>query len=112
LCGEPPADAKERFLRPGLLTPMRQLNPDVSPRVERAIFRALSMHPNERPSTAREFRDLLLGSDLRAYPPTPSTLLSTVNSPLRGWSTILKENGLLVGLAGVLLVIALLISIV
>jgi eukaryotic-like serine/threonine-protein kinase len=112
LCGEPPADAKERFLRPGLLMPMRQLNPDVSPRVERAIFRALSMHPNERPSTAREFRDLLLGSDLRAYPPTPSTLLSTVNSPLRGWSTILKENGLLVGLAGVLLVIALLISIV
>lgn len=112
LCGEPPADAKERFLRPGLLTPMRQLNSDVSPRVERAIFRALSMHPNERPSSAREFRDLLLGSELHAYPPSPSTLLPLNRSPLQGWGAILKENGLLVGLASVLLVIAILISLV
>jgi serine/threonine-protein kinase len=112
LCGEPPADAKERFLRPGLLTPMRQLNPDVSPRVERAIFRALSMHPNERPGTAREFRDLLLGSEVNAYPASPSSLLSLSHSPLRGWGAILQENSLLVGLAGVLLVIAILISLV
>lgn len=112
LCSEPPADAKERFLRPGLLTPMRQLNPDVSPRVERAIFRALSMHPNERPSTAREFRDLLLGSEVHAYPPSPSTLLQINHSSLRGWGAILKENSLLVGLASALLVIAILISLV
>ena len=112
LSGQPPADAKERFLRPGLLTPLRQLNPDVSPRVERAIFRALSMHPNERPGTAREFRDMLLGSDLRIYPPTPSTMLPPVDARLRGWGIILKENSLLVGLAGVLLIIAILISIV
>jgi serine/threonine-protein kinase len=112
LSGQPPADAKERFLRPGLLTPLRQLNPDVSPRVERAIFRALSMHPNERPSSAREFRDMLLGSDLRVYPPTPSTMLPPVDSRLRSWGMILKENGLLVGLAGALLIIAILISIV
>jgi len=112
LTGQPPADAKERFLRPGLLAPLRQLNPDVSPRVERAIFRALSMHPNERPGTAREFRDMLLGSELHAYPPTSSTLLPPVSSRLRSWRLILKENSLLVGLAGVLLIIAILISIV
>lgn len=111
LSGQPPADAKERFLRPGLLTPLRQLNPDVSPRVERAIFRALSMHPNERPSSAREFREMLLGSDLRVYPPTPSTMLPPVDSRLRSWGMILKENSLLVGLAGVLLIIAILISV-
>lgn len=111
LCGQPPADAKQRFLRPGLLTPMRQINPNVSPRVERAIFRALSMHPNERPSTARELRDMLLGSGLRAYPPTPSTLLPAVERTHRGWGVLLKENGVLLGLAAALLVIATLISI-
>lgn len=112
LCGQPPADAKQRFLRPGLLTPMRQLNPNVSPRVERAIFRALSMHPNERPGSAREFRDMLLGSDLRAYPPTPSTLLPSVGRNVQGWGAILKEDSLLLGLAGVLLIVAILISVV
>lgn len=112
LCGQPPADAKQRFLRPGLLTPMRQLNPNVSPRVERAIFRALSMHPNERPGSAREFRDMLLGSDLRAYPPTPSTLLPSINKNAQGWGAVLKEYGLLLGLAGVLLIVAILISVV
>lgn len=112
LSGQPPADAKERFLRPGLLVPLRQLNPDISPRVERAVFRALSMHPNERPSTAREFRDMLLGSDLRVYPPTPSTMLPSVDSRLRSWGLILKENSLLVGIATVLLIVAILISIV
>ncbi len=112
LSGQPPADAKERFLRPGLLVPLRQLNPDVSPRVERAIFRALSMHPNERPSTAREFRDMLLGSDLRAYPLTASTMLAPVDSRLHSWGLVLKENSLLLGIAGVLLVVAILISIV
>ena len=111
LCGQPPADAKQRFLRPGLLTPMRQLNPNVSPRVERAIFRALSMHPNERPGTAREFRDMLLGSDVRAYPPTPSTLLPPVGKAALGWGAILKEYGLLLGLVGVLLIVAILISV-
>jgi serine/threonine-protein kinase len=111
LCGQPPADAKQRFLRPGLLTPMRLLNPNVSPRVERAIFRALSMHPNERPGSARELRDMLLGSDLRAYPPTPSTLLPSIGKNVQGWGAILKEYGLLLGLAGVLLIVAILISV-
>jgi serine/threonine-protein kinase len=112
LCGQPPADAKQRFLRPGLLTAMRQINPNVSPRVERAIFRALSMHPNERPNSAREFRDMLLGSDLRAYSPTPSTLLPEISKSVQGWGAILKEYGLLLGLAGALLVVAILISVV
>jgi len=110
LCGQPPVDAKERFLRPGALTPARNLNADISPRVERAMFRALSMHPNERPSTARELRDMLLGSDLHAYPPTPSTLLSPVRRQPPSWGTVLKQNSLLIGLAGALLLVAILIS--
>lgn len=111
LCGQPPVDAKERFLHPGALTPVRNLNPDISPRVERAIFRALSMHPNERPSTARELRDMLLGSDMHAYPPTPSTILSPMRRPSPSWGTVLKQNSLLIGLAGALLIVAILISV-
>ncbi|BAM00377.1 MULTISPECIES: serine/threonine-protein kinase [Caldilinea] len=112
LCGQPPADAKERFLRPGLLIPIRQLNPDVSPRVERAIFRALSMHPSERPSSAREFREMLFGSDLRIYPPTPSTLLIPPDPPVRSWGAVFKENSLLIAAAGILLLIAFVISVI
>ena len=111
LCGQPPVDAKERFLRPGALTPVRNLNADISPRVERAIFRALSMHPNERPSTARELRDMLLGSGIHAYPPTPSTILSPIRRQSPRWSAVLKENSLLIGLAGALLIVAILISV-
>lgn len=110
LCSQPPVDAKERFLRPGALTPVRNLNPDISPRVERAIFRALSMHPNERPSTARELRDMLLGSGMHAYPPTPSTILSPIRRQPPRWGAVLKENSLLIGLAGALLIVAILIS--
>ena len=54
LTGEPPVDAKERFLHPGQLGGIRDINPAVSPRVERTIFQAMSMHPNERPTSARE----------------------------------------------------------
>lgn len=111
LCGQPPVDAKERFLHPGALTPVRNLNPNISARVERAIFRALSMHPNERPSTSRELRDMLLGSDMHAYPPTPSTILSPMHRPSPSWGTVLKQNSLLIGLAGALLIVAILISV-
>ena len=71
LTGQPPVDAKERFLRPGALTSIRQLNPAISPRCERAIFQALAMHPNERPANARELRELLVGTAL----PTQTRLL-------------------------------------
>ncbi len=62
LSGSPPANAKERFLHPGSLVSLRQLNPSVTPRVERAIFQSLAMHPSERPPDVRSFRELLLGT--------------------------------------------------
>ncbi len=63
LAGEPPTDAKERFLRPGSLVPLRQLNPKVSERTERAVFQALAMHPDERPANVAELRRLLFDTD-------------------------------------------------
>src|SRR5574338_304985 len=37
LTNEAPADARDRFLRPDRFIPPRQINPDITPRVERAI---------------------------------------------------------------------------
>src|SRR4030065_541570 len=52
LGNQPPAEAKERFLHPESLRPIRQLNPEVPLGLERAILWALALHPDERPPDA------------------------------------------------------------
>lgn len=79
LTNQPPAEARDRFLKPGLLIPPRQVNPEISPRTERAILWALRLHPEERPQSIEEFRQALLGewnpaSQPNAPLPTPSFL--------------------------------------
>lgn len=107
LAGEPPVDAKERFLRPGCLVPLRQINPEVSPRVERTVFQALSMHPNERPASAREMREMLIGSR------TPLTTVSSslLSADVSWWSAI-QANLVLAGTAAALLIIAVILILV
>jgi serine/threonine-protein kinase len=61
LTNESPADARKRFLQPESLTPLRQINPAISPRTEKAVLWAMSLHPDERPNTIDEFREALLG---------------------------------------------------
>lgn len=63
LTNTPPADARQRFLNPGALGAPRQLNADLSETVERAMMSAISMHPDDRPSTVNEFRELLFSTD-------------------------------------------------
>jgi serine/threonine-protein kinase len=41
---------------------MREINPDISPRTERAIEWAMSLHPDQRPQTMLHFQEALLGS--------------------------------------------------
>ncbi len=62
LTNEPPAEARIRFLDPERLTPPRALNPSLSLRAERAVLRAMSLHPDERPQNADEFRAYLFGT--------------------------------------------------
>ncbi len=62
LTNEPPAEARNRFLKPESLVPPRQINPDVSVRTERAILRAMSLHPDERPQSMEELRQYLFGT--------------------------------------------------
>lgn len=110
LAGVPPADAKERFLRPGVLVSLRQLNPQVSPRVERAIFQALAMHPNERPATIAEFRAILFGSGTVSTPLISPTPLLFPPTPEVSWREVLYQNRHLIASALALLIFALLLS--
>ena len=62
LTNEPPAEARVRFLDPARLVPPRQINPEISVRTERAILRAMALHPDERPKTVDDFRAYLFGT--------------------------------------------------
>lgn len=108
LSGEPPIDAKERFLHPGSLPSLRTENSSVSTRVEGVIFQALAMHPTDRPASAREMCDMLVGSKM-----LPSTTGASVTNELQlSWLSIFKRNIMLVGAAGALLVLATVLSLI
>ncbi len=109
LANQPPVDAKERFLRPGSLPSLCAINPTVSPRVERALFQALSMHPSERPATANEMRELLIGS--KSLPPLNQTP-TFVPSPKLSWGKIFYQDRVLIGTVLGLLLVATLISLI
>jgi serine/threonine protein kinase len=59
LTNEPPAEAKQRFLRPDALKPIRSINPAVSPNTEQAILWAIALHPDDRPPDVATFRAAL-----------------------------------------------------
>jgi eukaryotic-like serine/threonine-protein kinase len=85
LTNQSPAEARERFLHPDSLVPPRQLNPDISPRTERAILWAMSLHPDDRPKDVDTFRQALLGNwnpPVRPVGPLPApTLIDVFSSP-------------------------------
>ena len=72
LTGQAPADAKQRFLKPGSLTPPRDINPRISPQVERAMLAAMAQHPDDRPASVEDFRRMLLCSCPSAIESLPS----------------------------------------
>lgn len=85
LTNHPPIEARERFLQPDSLVPLRQINPDISSRTERAILWAMNLHPNDRPNNIEEFSQALWGSynpvtKPRHTPPPPS-LADLFSSP-------------------------------
>lgn len=100
-----PIDARERFLRPDTLLSPRQINPEISPRTEKAVLWAMSLHPDDRPETIERFRQSLLG-DL-------PTVTRPVSRPLSPWDVLHgePERGLLwtaLALTGLTLLITLL----
>ena len=105
LAGTPPQDARERFLKSGLLDPLRQLNPAISTRTERAVFQALAMHPDERPTSVADLRQALFGTENTKKDPTTDLL------PPPTWNEILHRNRMLIGMTALLFIIATLISV-
>lgn len=81
-----PVEARERFLQPNVMPAMIELNPEISPRTERAIAWAMNLHPEERPQSIEAFQNALLGdwepaTRSRNYLPRPS-LADVLSSPV------------------------------
>ncbi len=107
LTGRPPADAKQRFLKPGSLVPPHDINARVSATTERAILAAMAQHPDDRPASADAFRDLL--SPAKAAVPLPGGLPAA--KPIRpAWEGVVRQHRWLVGAAALLTAAAFLIS--
>jgi serine/threonine protein kinase len=103
LTNQPPADVKQRFLQPNSLPPPRSLNPRLSPRIERAILRALEMHPDKRPASVAEFKAELHSLSF----PEPLTEFL----PAEGeWVDATQENRTLMAIALALIILAFVIT--
>lgn len=103
LTNHPPADVKQRFLEPDSLPSPRSLNPRLSSRTERAILRALEMHPSKRPASVAEFK-----AELRYFLlPEPLTDLLPVEVE---WANAAGENRILMAIALSLIILAFLIT--
>ena len=80
LTNTPPVDARQRFLHPESLLQPRKLNPAISPRTDRAILWAMELHPDDRPGTAEQLRQTLLGT--RELPQRPQVQIRSKDSVL------------------------------
>jgi serine/threonine-protein kinase len=102
LTGVPPVEARDRFLSPGKQFFLREKNPDISPRTERAVLWAMELHPDERPQNVEEFRKALLGdwtpkSSAKAEMPQ-LTLVDLVSEPIERTLALISILLLLISL--------------
>jgi serine/threonine-protein kinase len=109
LTNQSPPDAKQRFLRPDSLIPPRTLNPDISPRTEKAILGAIAIHPGDRPPSIVDFRDSLIPAQLDVYGPQPP--IARRETQASQAVRALKVHWLSAVGAGLMVAIALLITI-
>ncbi|MGD9315545.1 MAG: serine/threonine-protein kinase [Anaerolineae bacterium] len=104
LTGQPPLDAKQRFLTPKSLPSPRSLNSAISPQTEQAILWSLSMHPDDRPSSIGELQSELLA-------PSPlSRAASRIFDSEQPVSRFVRTNRGLLALVGAMLLVAALVT--
>jgi serine/threonine-protein kinase len=84
LTGGPPASAQDRFLDPDALLLPCQINPAITPAVERVILVALALHPKERPESVAAWSKMLLGD--------APTIQVAVHPRASGWGQALRQN--------------------
>ena len=102
LTNEPPVNVRDRFLNPGSLSRIREINPNVSGRTERAVHWALQLHPEDRPKDIDAFLKALFVEDA---PITQPFRAETLQPKL-----IQKSEKILLFLAGGLMVISFLFT--
>ena len=95
-----PVEAKLRFLHSTALIAPREINRNLSQRLEQATLWAMEMHPDDRPPDVNAFRDLLLSTG-------PLSLWPTIKGRER-ISQIAPINRVLAVAAMVLLMVAIL----
>ena len=105
LTNTPPPDSRERFLHPESMVLPRQVNAGISPRTERAILWAMSLHPSERPPTVEAFRQALLGDWNPPTRPLPAAPRAQISAVLRS-----TPERILLYIAGGLVIISLAVS--
>lgn len=105
LTGQPPLDAKARFLKPEALPTPRSLNPAISAQTEKAILWSLAMHPSDRPASVAQLQAELMGRGTVGR--TVERLLDQ-DQPVAKF--VLVHRGLL-ALIGALLLAAILITV-
>jgi serine/threonine protein kinase len=102
LTGRPPASAQDRFLDPQVLCPPSQINPSISPGVERAVLAALALHPKDRPQSVAVWSKQLLGD--------AATVPVVVQLQDDGWGSALLENWWLLLIALLLVAAAVILT--
>ena len=105
LSSQAPPEAKERFLNPGSLTPLRDINRDVSPGVSETVRWALEMHPDDRPDDVITVQSALNGQ-LRV--PSKVSLPDQRDS----FGDAIRANSVPIAIAVVLLILALAITVI
>jgi serine/threonine-protein kinase len=106
LTNTPPEDARQRFLHPESMPSPRKINPAISPRTERAILWAMELHPDDRPKTAEDLRQFLIGT--RDLPTRPQTQIRP-KEPIFSFFGKMPEQ-LLLWISGGLLLVSLVAS--
>jgi serine/threonine-protein kinase len=104
LTGQPPLDAKRRFLKPKSMRSPRSLNPAVASQTDQAILWSLAMHPDERPASIAEFRFALLA------PGPVSRTVSRLFDQEASVARFVSANRVLLGLVGAMLLVASLVT--
>lgn len=102
---KPPTDARQRFISPTSLQPIREINPAVTLKTENAIAWGMALHPDDRPSSIEKFREALIGS--RAVT-IPSGNRISVKSPAAYARIIEKKWWLLIGMSLITLLVTVL----
>jgi serine/threonine-protein kinase len=99
LSGSPPPEAKERFLNPAVMRPLRKVNNAVPARMSDAIDWGLEMHPDNRPDSVEMFR-MAFNGEVRRDQANP------LNGFQPGVSEALSQNSAIVALVVVLFALA------